>query len=81
MKTIIFNGHAEVGGRTFHHGDELPPGLLPPEVVDQWLDQRKLTEYDSSERRSLFRLFPAFSGCKEQEELTREELTAFALSP
>jgi hypothetical protein len=52
---------------------ELPPGLIPREVVDHWLDQHWLAEYDSSERRSLFRLFAPFSGCKEQEQLSTEE--------
>jgi hypothetical protein len=81
VKTLVFNGHGEVGGRTFHHGDELPPGLLAPEVVNQWLDQRKLIEYDPSERRSLYRLFASFSGCAEEEALSSAELAAYALSP
>jgi hypothetical protein len=81
MTTLVLFGAREINGRLFHHGDELPPGLLPREVIDQWLDRKWLLEYDNTERRSLCRLFPAFSGCKEQEQLTKAELRQYALSP
>jgi hypothetical protein len=80
MTTLIVNKHAQVGNRQFQHGEELPPDLLPREVVDHWLDQRFLLELDSSDRRSLFRLFPHFSGCKEQEQLTNEERNNLCLN-
>lgn len=71
--TLIFVRHGQVGSQHFQHGEELPPGLIPCEVVDKWLDQRWLKEYDSSERRSLYRLLHRFSGCSEQEQLTQKE--------
>jgi len=77
--TLVFVRHTEIGDRQFHHGDELPPGLLPREVVDQWLDHGRLQEY--RDRRSLYRLLPAFSGCNEAEPLTPEEINAYALPP
>jgi len=80
MTTLVFLGARKINDRLFHHGDEVPPGLLPPETVNQWLDQKWLAEYDFSERRSLYRLFASFSGCKEQEPLTKAELAAYALS-
>jgi hypothetical protein len=67
--TLVVVGVREVNGQRFEHGAELPPGLLPPETVSQWHDQKWLMQYDASERRSLYRLFPTFSGCKEQEHL------------
>jgi len=39
-----------------------------------------LKEYDRRDRRSLYRLFPAFSGAKEKEQLDNDELDEFALS-
>jgi hypothetical protein len=75
--TLIFVRHTDLGDRRFHHGEELPPGLLPPEVVDQWLDHGRLKEHP--ERRSLHRLFPCFSGCKEKEQLSDDELTSYGL--
>jgi hypothetical protein len=51
-------------------GDELPPNLLSREIIDQSLDEGWLREIDATERPSLYRLFPSFSGVAEQEQLT-----------
>lgn len=75
MTTLIAIRHCQIGDRNFAHGEELPPGLLPREVVDRWLDEGSLKEYDTAERRSLYRLFAPFSGVKEREPLSRNELT------
>jgi hypothetical protein len=71
--TLVVIRHAEIGGCHFHHGDELPVGLLSPEAIDLHLDRKQLVEYDSADRRSLYRLLHYFSGCTEQEQLTKEE--------
>src|SRR4029453_7703417 len=42
------------------------------------LDQGVLREYP--ERRSLYRLLPAFSGCSERERLEPDELAAYTLA-
>jgi hypothetical protein len=76
--TLVFIRHLEINGRQFHHGDELPPGTLTQAEVDNAIDQGVLSE--CPERRSLYRLFSAFSGAKETEALTKEELTAYGLS-
>jgi hypothetical protein len=77
--TLVAIRHLEIDGHVFHHGAEIVPGLLAKEVVDKLIDQRVLCEYP--ERRSLHRLFLAFSDCKEREQLTKAELTELALSP
>lgn len=64
--TLVITKHAQVGSRQSQHGEELPPNLIPPEVVDHWLDQGWLKAYDPAQRQSLYRLFPHFSGLKEQ---------------
>jgi hypothetical protein len=79
--TLIFIRHATIDGRQYHHGDELPPDVLTAEQIAQGLDNKVLVEYDSAERRSLYRLLPRFSGAKERELLTKEELTAYTLQP
>jgi hypothetical protein len=81
MKTLVVLGHLQVGDQLFKHGEELPPDLLPVEAINLHLDHRQLVEYDSNERRSLYRLFAPFSGAKEQEQLAKEELTAYTLPP
>ena len=81
MKTIVAVGHKQFGEQQFTHGSEIPPDLLPAEVVDYHVDRKELIEYDSSERRSLYRLFHVFSDCDETEPLTPEELNAYALPP
>jgi len=75
--TLIFLHHTDLGDRKFRFGEELPPGVLPATVVDQWLDSGRLKEYP--ERRSLYRVFAPFSGCKEREQLTEDELTSYSL--
>jgi hypothetical protein len=71
--TLIAIHHVQIGSRHFDFGSEIPPGLLPTEVVGQWIDQKWLAEMDPTDRRSLYRLLHRFSGCKEQEQLTPQE--------
>jgi hypothetical protein len=68
MTTLVVIKHAQIGNRNFQHGEELPPGLLPREVIDQWLDQGWLKEYSQAQRESLYRLFAPFSGIKQSKE-------------
>jgi hypothetical protein len=68
MTTLVFSHHGQIGGRQFRHGEELPPGLIPREVIDHWLDQGWLKEYSQAERPSLYRLFPRFSGIDQLTE-------------
>ncbi len=75
--TLVILGPREINGTFYAHGDELPPGLLPDEAIDWWLDRKWLAEYP--ERRSLYRIFSLFSGAKEREQLDAEELSQFAL--
>jgi hypothetical protein len=77
MKTFVVIGPRHIKGVQFHHGDELPPGLLSTREIEKMLDQKLLAEY--RQRRSLYRLFAPFSGAKEREPLD-DELTEFALS-
>ena len=77
--TLIILRHLQVGDRQFRDGEELPPDLLPAEAIDFHLDRKELVEYESNDRRSLYRLFSVFSGAKETETLDRHELTAYAL--
>jgi len=56
MKTLSCNGHRELAGVRYHHGDELPPNILNEELADYWLDHRLAIEHDDTERRSLYRL-------------------------
>ena len=79
MTTLVFIRHATIDGRQYHHGDELPPDVLTAEQIAQGLDNKALVELDSTERRSLYRLLPRFSGAKERELLTTAELTTYAL--
>jgi hypothetical protein len=80
VKTLVVIRHLQVGDRRFHHGDELPPDLLPLAAVNLHLDRKELVEYDADERRSLYRLFSSFSGCSETERLSNQELAALALT-
>jgi hypothetical protein len=76
IPTLVFIGSRQVDDHQFHHGDEVPPDLLPQETIDQMLDQKVLAEIP--QRRSLYRLFAPFSGCQEREPLDAE-LIEFAL--
>jgi hypothetical protein len=76
--TLIFLGPREINGQQFSRGDELPPDLLSQDMIDRWLDHRWLAEYH--DRRSLYHIFAPFTGSKEREQLTKEELTAYALT-
>jgi hypothetical protein len=84
VKTIIARSGRRIGGALYPHGSEIPPSLLSDDELASMLDNGELIEYDSSERRSLYRLFAPlfapFSGCTEQESLTQEELDQLALS-
>ena len=57
------------------------PSTLTQEQIDRALDQGVLREYSPNERRSLFRLFRAFSGYQgeQKEGLTQEEVDELAL--
>jgi hypothetical protein len=79
MKTIVCNGHHELSGVQYRHGDELPPDTLNGELLDFWLDKKIAFELDGSERRSLHRLFPAFSGFAGEPEPLDAELRQFAI--
>jgi hypothetical protein len=74
---LIAIRHIEIGGRTFRHGAEIPQGVLAQDEIDKLIDRHRLAE--SPERRSLFRLFPAFSGATENEQLSSVELDDCAL--
>jgi hypothetical protein len=77
MKTLVVIGHHRISQQLLHHGSELPHGLLSPEEIDRWLDNGALKEYP--ERRSLYALLSAFSGCEEKQPLAPDELRAGAL--
>jgi hypothetical protein len=77
MTTLVVIRHLQIDDHAYSHGAELPPDLLPREVVDFHLDRRQLAEYDIADRRSLYRLLHAFSGAKEQEQLSRAELREY----
>jgi len=79
--TLVFIRHCQIGSRSFAHASELPPDALSREQIDKLIDEGRLTQYDSDQRRSLYRLFAPFSGAEEREVLTREELTALTLPP
>ena len=68
--TLVILGAREIDGTFYQHGAELPPNLLTQETIDRWLDLRWLAAYP--QRRSLYRLFPVFSGCQETEPLDAE---------
>jgi hypothetical protein len=77
--TLIAIGHLEIiGGHVFAHGTEIMPGLAPKDAIERLIDQGSVREYDSRNRRSLYRIFSKFSGCEEHEPLD-EELTPYAL--
>jgi hypothetical protein len=79
MKTIIARSGRRIGGELYPHGAEIPPGSLSDGAIDSMIDNGELIEYDSADRRSLYRLFTPFSNCAEQELLTQEELNDLAL--
>jgi hypothetical protein len=78
MKTIIALGNNQLGDRHFKHGEEIPPETLDGEVLEWWLDHKWCME--SLDRRSLYRLFSAFSGCAESEELTEQECASLCVA-
>jgi hypothetical protein len=76
---IVIHSGARVGDRHFGFGEELPPGLVPREVVDRWLDNGWLKEYDAADRLSLYRLFSRFTGATPEQPMTREQIEDFCL--
>jgi hypothetical protein len=79
MKTLVLLRHLQIDDRQLYHGEELPPDLLPPEAIDLHFDKKEIAEYDSAERRSLYRFFHHFTGASEKERLSAEEYAAYAL--
>jgi hypothetical protein len=77
--TLVAMHHLEIEGRVFHHGAEIMPSLISTATLAKLIDQGRVREYDSRDRRSLYRLFSKFSGCKEKEPLTAEEMEAYSL--
>jgi hypothetical protein len=70
--TLIFiRAHYENGSLIHSHGDECPPNLFSQGTINRALDEGYLAE--CAERRSLYRLFAKFSGCKEREPLSNHE--------
>jgi hypothetical protein len=74
--TLIAIHHLEIEGRVIAHGAEIMPGLIAQKTVAKLLDQGRVRE---TEHRSLYRIFSVFSGCKEREPLTEEEIDAYTL--
>ena len=79
MRTLVVIGTREFADRRFTHNEELEPNLLPAEVVDYWLDKKWLAETDSTERRSIYRIFHRFSGCGEKQPLPQQEVENYCL--
>ena len=79
--TLVAMRHLEIEGRVFHHGAEIMPSLISRATLAKLIDQGRVREYDSRDRRSLYRLFSRFSGCEETELLSDVERTAYALPP
>ena len=75
--TLVSISVREIGDRRFQHGEEIPPGLLDGDLLAYWLDHKQCVEVP--ERRSLYRLFAPFSGAKEREQLTRNEVALFTV--
>jgi hypothetical protein len=64
--TIFKRHHRLLDGALLHAGDELPPGLLEPDVIDMLLDADILVEIPS--RLSYFALLHDFSGVEASTE-------------
>ena len=78
MKTLVVNGPS-LFAHGFPHGAELRLGFFNQHEIDTLIDQRKLEELDPSVRRSLYRLFPEFSGVALEPTPLDSELAPFAL--
>lgn len=78
MKTLVAQS-THLFARGFPHGAEVPPGLLSQAEIDRLVDERKLEELDSGVRRSIYRLFPEFSGVALDPAVLDSELARFAL--
>jgi hypothetical protein len=79
MKTLAAVQPRQIGTVLYQHGEEIPAAAIPEGQLDKLVDAGWIRAYDTSERRSLHRLFAPFSGSKESERLDKAELTAFAL--
>jgi hypothetical protein len=79
--TLVAVHHLEIEGRVFHHGAEIMPSLISRATLAKLIDQGRVREYDSRDRRSLYRLFSRFSGCDETEQLSDVDRAAYALPP
>jgi hypothetical protein len=77
MKTIIALRNRQLGDRHFDHAAEIDPGLLEGDLLDYWLDRKWAME--TLDRRSLYQLFPAFSGCTHRQELAPNELARYGV--
>ena len=77
--TLVFIRQHSIDGRLFSHGSELPPGLLSEDEINRMIDRGDLREYAPSVRRSLFKIFPHFTGCAEKQPLEQQELASMAL--
>jgi hypothetical protein len=75
--SLICLGHRQLGDRHFDHGAEIDPGLLEGDLLDYWLDRKWCME--SLDRRSLYQLFPVFSGCTHPQELAPNELAIYGV--
>jgi hypothetical protein len=76
LVSIRFN---EIGGIAYRHGAEIPPGALSQDEINKLVDAGKLIAYP--ERRSLHRIFSAFSGCAEKQHLDKDEASMLLLPP
>jgi hypothetical protein len=79
--TLVATHHLEIEGRVLHHGAEIMPGLISRATLAKLIDQGRVREYDSRDRRSLYRLFSRFSGCEDTEPVSNVERMAYALPP
>ena len=78
--TLVFIRARYVDGHLTHYpGEEVPPDLFSQEVVDQSLDQGWLREVDAAVRPSLYCVFHRFTGSKERESLTPQQLANYTL--
>jgi hypothetical protein len=74
--TIIFKRHHRLpDGQLCHAGDEVPPGLLEPDVVNSLFDSDIVVE--SPSRLSYFALLKSFAGA----EASTEQLDVASMFP
>jgi hypothetical protein len=79
--TLVFIRAHYVSGTLVHYpGDEMPPGMFSQETINRALDEGYLTECDPSDRPSLYRVFHRFSGSKEEQPITKEQMAKHGLA-